>query len=202
MSYIFNRETVRYVLCRQRVIVDAGEGESNVAHTIELDDGVASSEGVLRVVVDGIDVEFEIPDDRHITVEATGIFTIDVVRECQITVREANRLIGIRRANYVQEAWDWLKAHGYELNEVGDVPQVPDEIWQTFIVSRFERAACMAAIETMTGVPQEWLTIEGFSRLLPEIFLINWASTVYRLNPHWERLIEYANEGEEEKKAG
>jgi hypothetical protein len=207
MSYIFNRETVRYVLCQQRVVVEAEEDGQAISHTIELDEDVADSDGILRVDIEGKDSEFELSEDgRHITVEATGTSPINVLRECQVTVREANRLIGIKRANYVQEGWDWLKAqlkaHGREVGESVDASQVPDEMWQAFVAARFERAACLAAVEQMLGVPQEWLSIEGFCQLMPERFLLDWASAVFRLNPHWDRLSGYTNEGEEEKKAG
>jgi hypothetical protein len=201
MSYIFNRETVRYVLCQQRVVVEAGEDGQAISHTIELDEDVMNSIGTLRVVIDDKDVEFGLSEDGHITVEAHVGSTITVLRECQITVREANRLMGIKRVNYVQEAWDWIKTQGHELSETGDASQVPDEIWQIFVAARFERAACLAAVDKMLGVPREWLSVEGFCQLMPERLLLDWASATFRLNPHWERL-GYANEGEEEKKAG
>ena len=124
--------------------------------------------------------------------------------QVKVVVREAGRLQGLRRLDLVNEALEWLKAQGYELNKPEDQGRIPEAVWQMFLVARFERSACLAAAEVMDGVPEEWLSIEGFANQAPEELVINWVNAAYELNDHWERVyrhaMEMAPEGDEEKK--
>ena len=95
-------------------------------------------------------------------------------QQVEVVVREAGRLQGLRRLDLVNEALEWLKAQGYELNKLEDSGRIPQAVWELFLVARFERSACLAAAETMEGVPEEWLTVEGFADMVPEELVIDW----------------------------
>ena len=134
---------------------------------------------------------------RKTVVYEAGEHTVRVV------VREAGRLQGLRRLNLVQEAVAWLQAQGYALEDnIESVAKIPSDVWQLFLVARFERSACLAAAEELDSIPDEWLTIEGFANEMPEMLAIEWANAAYELNDHWERAYRYGEEpeGEEEKK--
>ena len=135
---------------------------------------------------------------RTVTYEA-GEHTVRVV------VREAGRLQGLRRLNLVQEAVEWLREQGYEIATMEDVTQIPSDVWTQFLVARFERSACLAATEEMDGVPDEWLSVDGFVNLIPEKLVIAWATAAYELNDHWEQAYRRGLKGEiedDEKKKG
>lgn len=124
--------------------------------------------------------------------------------QVKVVVREAGRLQGLRRLDLVNEALGWLNAQGYELNKLEDQKRIPQPVWELFLVARFERSACLAAAEVTDGVPEEWLSIEGFADLAPEELVIDWVNAAYELNDHWERVYRNSMvvelEGDEEKK--
>jgi len=53
--------------------------------------------------------------------------------------REGKPAAGHPRAELAQQATDWLAAKGYTLKEAADAGKVPPEVWQVFVVARFER---------------------------------------------------------------
>lgn len=124
--------------------------------------------------------------------------------QVSIVVREAGRLQGLKRLDLVNEALEWLKAQGYEMGSLEAVAGIPTDVFELFMVARFERSACLAATQQMEGVPEEWLSIEGFANLAPETLVIDWVNAAYELNDHWEqayrRGLENGPEGDEEKK--
>jgi len=108
--------------------------------------------------------------------------------QVEIEVREAGRLQGIRRLDYIDEAKEWLEAQGYKPGSLEDTAKIPQDVWQIFLVTRFERSACLAAAVSLDGVPEEWLSVEGFAETAPEELVIDWVNAAYELNDHWERV--------------
>jgi hypothetical protein len=198
--YAFKRETVKHTLVVQ--FATAGEERE-----IALDPAIlaAPPKAALVVTVGGTEVEFDRTEDGQWIalkqpVEPGTPVKIEV--QCVVILREAGRLQGFRRQDEARAAVEWLEAQGYKVDTQEDVKKVPPETWKLFMLVRFERSAALGAAEHIRGVPEEWLTMEGFAEM-PEAFELEWVNAAYRLNPHWDRIYRLGlggGEPEAEKK--
>jgi hypothetical protein len=197
MSYAFKRETIRFCLGRQAIRVAETE--------VKLDPQLAGyPDAVLEVQCGGEPVSARRDGAAGMVILGRPLADGEVGEiqlYAEVDVREASRLQGLRRADLVNEAFDWLRGQGHEIDRADRAKtesHIPQPIWQTFMVGFFERAACLASAEAIRGIPKAWLTVDGFANL-PERWVLDWTEAVYHLNPHWS---QQPAEGDEEKKAG